>query len=108
MVCFVPQKKLSILETDAGNSQSMTIGVLEIMNSNRPKPRRTRASELMLVTLSGATPCRFPSRIVDPFDWVAFEGKNKFAMLPACASSRRHFHTRPRTRISRLHVAGKC
>ena len=58
---FVAEEELAVLEADAGDPQSVTVRVLEIMHANRPETRRAWAPELLLVACRGAPPCGLPA-----------------------------------------------
>ena len=53
---FVTEEEPAVLEADAGDPQSVTIRVLEIMHANRPEARGAWAPELLLVACRGAPP----------------------------------------------------
>src|SRR5271155_5779221 len=84
MLRFVPEEKLAILEADAGDPQSMTVRMLQVVDAYRTKPLGTRASQLALVAQGRAPPRGLPARVVNVGHGSAVAGEDKFGM-PASA-----------------------
>src|ERR1700685_4220900 len=81
VIGLVAQEELAILEADAGDSQPMTVGMLEILYPDGSKPFRARSPEPTRIALRRPPSRRLPARVVDLGHGLTLASEDELGVL---------------------------